>query len=501
MIRKTLVVLILFLLFLGIGCKKETSDSKKPESTKPDNTSIDWEVPVLPSLGSGFETFFNPTGVVEIHVAFTESEFNSMLNDYDKNSRNEIYRQATCTITGGGVDVSFPAVGIRLRGNTSRQRPEVGTGNHVVTNKLNRVHFKINLNYSFDKDESAYGAPSVDIPKNTVYKTQQIMENVAAINLKYNKDDPSYVREALSYDIYRNFGVDVVHTTYARLFIKIGDEAERYVGVYLAFEDIDKTWMKKRYSGNQGTMFKCLWQQFGPADLSQTDYDGNMLAGRIGEETSDPATNAIFTQGFSAYRPAYDLKEDFDGTGVSALNSLITLLNSNPTKEQLEAAIDVQSLLRAFAVNVMIGMADDYWRGGNNYYLFRNPVNQNKWTFLPYDNDRTFGINTFGPATISSSVIRWGDNSNTPCNPVLIKKILAIPQFMTDYKAYLAWMVDKGYFTKSVIEARIVEMQSAISGYTSNYDISSDAYVFSTNTTDISNYVTSRVAKVNSECR
>lgn len=498
--KNHLLTVVLLISTLVLGCKKE-SDNTNPEVVKPANTSADWQVPVLPSLGSGFETFFNPTSVIDIHVAFTESEFNSMLNDYDKNNRNEIYRQASCTISGGGVNVSFPAVGIRLRGNMSRQRPESGTGNHIATNKLNRVHYKIKLNYSFDKDESAYGAPSVDIPKNTAYKTQQIMENVAAINLKYNKDDPSYIREALSYNIYRNFGVEVVHTTFAKLYIKIGDEAERYVGVYLAFEDIDKTWIKKRYSGNQGTMFKCLWQQFGPADLAQGDYDGSLLSGRIGEEMSDPASNAIFTQGFSAYHPSYDLKEDPDGTAVADLNALISLLSGNPTKEQLEAAIDVQSLLRAFAVNVMIGMADDYWRGGNNYYLYRNPSKQNKWTFLPYDNDRTFGINTFGPSTISSSVIHWGDNANTPCNPVLIKKILAIPQFMTDYKAYLTWMVDKGYFTKLSVEKRISEMQGAIVGFTSNYDVSNDAYVFSSNTSDISNYVTSRVSKVNSECR
>jgi spore coat protein H len=492
------VLLLLAFLVLGYSCTEDKEifiiNDPKPE------TSANWSIPKLPVLNADFEALFNPLSIFSIHLTFSVDEWNGLLHDYDMHNRNEMYRLAACTLLVNGSTLTYPGVGVRLRGNTSRKRPENGTGNHLSTNQLDRVHYKIKLNHDFSKDESAYGSPSMDVPTNTALKSQQILTNVKALNLKYNKDDPSYIREALSYDQFRNFGVDVVHTTFAKLYIKIGDETERYIGIYLAFEDIDKTWIKKRYANSEGTMFKCLWQDFGPADLTTTDYDGSLLTGRIGEEMSDPANNAIFTSGFTAYHPAYDLKEDPTGTGVSDLNSFITLLNSNPTKDQIENVFDVQSFLRALAVNVMIGMADDYWRGGNNYYLYKNP-SQNKWNFLPYDNDRTFGINTFGPAAETSSVINWGDNANTPCNPVLVDRILEIPQFMIDYKAYLTTMVDSGYFTETTVIARIQEMQNSFSANTSGYNISIDNYPFSSDLNSFRSYIRSRVNMVNTECR
>jgi len=500
MTLKKLKLFLVFLLIAWTGCdKKETPIEviSEPEI----KTSADWAVPQLPLLDPAVESFFNPLSVIEIHLAFSESEWNSMLHDYDHNKRNEMYRMASCTVSGNGINLSFPAVAVRLRGNTSRTRPEIGTGNHLPENKLVRVHYKIKFNHTFDKDEAAYGAPSVDIPKNTAYKTQQLFTNVSSLNLKYNRDDPTYIREAVSYDIYRKFGIEVVKSTFGKLYIKIGNEAERYLGVYFAFEDIDKTWIRKRFNGLESTLFKCLWQDYGPADLATPDNDGSLLTGRIGEELTDPASNAIFTSGFRAYHPSYDLKEDPDATGVNAINSLMNLLIGNPTKEQLEAAIDVQSLLRAFAVNVMIGMSDDYWRGGNNYYMYRNPLKNNRWSFLPYDNDRSFGINTFGSETSTSSVLNWGVNSGTKCNPVLINRILAIPQFKEDYRAYLKYLVDQNYFTEATVISRMKEMQAVISPFISGYDIGTDAFPYSGDFSAITNYVKSRIEVVSKECR
>jgi len=72
---------------------------------------------------------------------------------------------------------------------------------------------------------------------------------------------------------------------------------------------------------------------------------------------------------------------------------------------------------------------------------------------------------------------------------------------MTDYKGYLTWMIDRGYYTQLNIESRIGEMHNAISAYTGNYDISADAYVFSSDLSDISSFVAKRIEMVNSECR
>ena len=468
-------------------------------------------------MSSDVESFFNPTGVAEIHLTFSEAEWNGLLHDYDSNNKNEMNREAACSISGGNISsaspVSFSSVGVRLRGNTSRHRPEGddysynGTS-HSSSNLLQRVHYKIKLNNKFDKDESAYGSPSVDVATKKANKDQQLFDNVKALNLKYNNDDTSYVREAFSYDMYRRFGVEEVKTTFARLYIKIGSETERYLGVYLAFEDIDKTFISKRYfaadgvTGLEGTMFKCLWQGFGPGDLSKTDTDGLLTDGRIGEELTDPADNASFLKGFSQYHPSYDLKEDPNSDGVDALNAFITLLTSGPTKDQLEAAFDVQPFLRALAVEAMVGSTDSYWRGGNNYYLYKNPVS-GKWTYLPYDNDRTLGKTTWGTTSASTSAISWGANSGNgwgDFNPVLVNDVMAIPEFKAAYISYLKYMVDNNYFTSTSAMARITAMQTAIEPYVTGYNVANDNYPYNNSRAELKAFIEGRIAVVKKEC-
>ncbi len=467
--------------------------------------SAQWAVPALAGFDSAAEQYFSPYTVGEIHLSFSLAEWNSLLNDYDTNHRNELFREASCVVTGGGLAVParFTSVGVRLRGNTSRQRPEAGERGapHSPASALQRVHFKIKFNHDFSRQEDVYGGISQEVPTRAGNKGQALFPEVKALNLKYNKDDPSAIRQALSYEIYRGFGVHAVRTTFTRLYIRIGEENERYLGVYLGFEDIDKSFLKKRFESGKGAMFKNLWQSYGPADLARADYDGDLTVGRIGEERTDPESREEFISGaFIDYRPAYDLKEDPDGDAVERLNVLMELLSGSPTAARLEEFIDVQSFLRAMAVNVMIGQADDYWRGGNNYYLFINP-DTGLWTYLPYDNDRTFGIKTFGPATANSSVLDWGSGSVPQVNPVLVKRILEIPEYLSDYKAYLVELERSGLFTEASIERRARAMQDAIAPYTGGYQVGTDDSPFDPDVRSFTRFVGSRLDVMRRECR
>ena len=140
-------------------------------------------------------------------------------------------------------------------------------------------------------------------------------------------------------------------------------------------------------------------KNWGPvyADIVEQSRDGTYVGGSqysdadtgaIGEEITDPE---FFGDSWNEYRPAYDLKTKDDEflLAEDKLNDLIELLTGNPTQAQLEAAIDIPSLLKAQAVNVFLGMWDDYWRNGNNYYLFFDEIGE-KWFFVPYDYDITF---------------------------------------------------------------------------------------------------------------
>jgi len=465
--------------------------------------SATWEVPTIPSSGSPAEAFFDPMVVGRIRIAIQTDEWNGLLNDFDNNTRNEVYREASVTITGGGLDqpVEFGSIGLRLRGNTSRRRPEVAPlfSLHNPANDIERVHFKLKFNHTFVDREDVYGSRSPEVPERPANRRQRLFPGVRGLNLKYNKNDPSYIRQTLSYELYRAFGVHSIWTTYSRVYLRIGDGPERYLGLYMVFEFVDNTFIQRRFDGLRGTLFKNLWQGFGPADLLEQDLDGSLDSGPIGIERADPPDRETWERyHWNPYRPSYDLKEDPDENGVDSLNALIALLNSHPSKDELEAAIDVQSFLRAMAVNVMVGQADDYWRGGNNYYLFRNP-RDGRWTYLPYDHDRTFGIATFGPDPATSSVLRWGDYSDTYAQPMLVISIMNIPEFKADYMRYLRTLADSGLFSRERLVARIRELHSAIRPHTRGYQVASDEDPFDPDTTGFSRFIQQRLAVLNSE--
>jgi spore coat protein CotH len=495
--KQAVLFLLAAVMFVYAGCDSSNS------SVEP----LDSAIPSSIVMSDDIESFFSPTKVAEIRLSFTVSEWNGLLNDFDKYSKNETFREASCSVSGGNISSaspkSFASVGVRLRGNTSRIRPEIGSGSHNSSNLLARAHFKIKFNNKFDKDESVYG--SADVAEKSANKDQQLFDGIKALNLKYNRDDPSYIREGFSYDMYRRFGVEHVRMTFTKLYITIGSELPRYIGVYLAFEDIDKTFMQKRFfdpsgEGLKGAMFKCLWQQFGPADLTTQDTDGSLASGAIGEEYTDPLTAAEYNSGFSDYRPAYDLKEDPAGDAVASLNSFIEIINSKPSRTQLEAVFDVPQFLRALAVEAMVEHTDSYWRLGNNYYLYKNPLT-GKWTYMPYDNDRTFGVQTGNSTSASTSVLNWGEDSGFYDNdPVLIHVIMAFPEYRELYKTYLRKLVEEEYFTTTVVIDRMKAMQAVIAPCVSGYDVGNDNFVYYDSISDFTSFVSGRVAVVKKEC-
>ncbi|MBT8135682.1 MAG: CotH kinase family protein [Gammaproteobacteria bacterium] len=450
-----------------------------------------------PTFSADYLELFDTGKMHSITIAITEDEWNGLLNDINANPRSEIFRRADFVYGAGTATEQVANVGFRLRGNIfSRQRPEAGSGPHDPDNSLRRVHFRIKFNEQFQDSESVYGLPSQEVPTLVENKNRDF-RSVRSLNLKYNKNDPTYVREVYSYDLLNRFGAMTLRQAYTRLHIKIGDEPVRYMGVYLMGEHVDKTWAQRRF-GKNGFVFKSLYQGFGPADLAAADFDHNIESGKIGSEITDPAFASI---GFDAYRPAYDLKtkkKDFL-EGETYLNELIGMLNGNPTQQMLEDLIDIRSLLRAQAVNVFLGNWDDYWRNGNNYYLVRNP-NDGKWVFVPYDYDIVLFDSIWAFSNIAdASFLRWGDDRLSG-DPVLMEKVLAFADFRDEYAGYVAELLadDSEFASLTAVRTRLQELQSVVAPHVSGYD-AIDPEPYNDDLSAIEDFVRDRIAAARRE--
>lgn len=339
---------------------------------------------------------------------------------------------------------------MRLRGNTSRIRPQQGDNYY-------QAHFKIDFEEWIEDDTIEEG---------------KLAGCMKGIILKRFKDDPTYVREVFGYNFFRNNGIwTAPRAGYTRLFINIieedGKPTELDYGVYAMIEEINKQFLKERseittqigtkFNGNKGNLWKCCWQSSGAS--MTTDFDAYCSFG----------VEEIFLDEAKSMRYDYDLKTNKDDL-ISARDEFIDFiyaLNDLSTVEEIKAfyekKMDVDLFLKTYACNVLLGMDDDYWNNKNNYYFYFDK--KGKCYFIPYDYDNILGTNCFDD-TATENPIEWGrDGVKAP----LIEKLLSVPEYKQMYVDYLLELSEESSF----VEGSKTEIQR-LQGMVKDYVYSSD---------------------------
>lgn len=406
------------------------------------HTSVDFAATTPnDTLSNGAESVFDSSSLPSLHIEVTLAEWNRLLESYDRDNNTDLYVACKVNYVRLADTLSRNNVGLRLRGNTSRRRPESGSGHHNPTS-TNWQHCHFGLNFtklSGDRNDCILG--------------------VQRLNLKWFKDDAMYVRELYCFDLFRRFGIwTAIDDIYCRLWLRVeGDPNEVYYGVYEMMEAIDNDFIERRadrFGSPSGNLWKCRYG----ASLTSTD------SGQFGAD-NDTSTE---------YR--YELKTNTDNfeSAKGQLKDFITNLNNlkgDPFYEWIERVCDVELLLRTYAVSVVTGMWDDYWNNTNNYYICFTGDSQTdyRFFFIPYDYDNTLGTSLNCGVQSDSGrqdPLAWGDNSKAP----LISKIIALPKYRTIYLDVLRELVDSAnpYACYSSSINRIRSWQAQIKDYVSN---------------------------------
>ncbi|SDC30876.1 CotH kinase family protein [Williamwhitmania taraxaci] len=312
-------------------------------------------------------------------------------------------------------------VGVRLRGNTSR-----------VSQKKS---FKVSFN-TFVQGRKYHG--------------------LEKLNLNGEHNDPSIIRSKLGWDILNASGVPSPRANHVRLYIN-----DKYYGLYINVEHVDEVLVKNRFGNNGGNLYKCLY----PADLtykgsSGSAYQGTNSAGRI-----------------------YDLKTNVAADDYTDLANFIGILNNSSITElpqKLEQVFNVNSYLKYMAMEVLTGHWDGYSYNKNNFYLYHNQAT-NKFEFIPYDLDNTFGIDWFGINWATRNVYSWANGSES--RP-LTKRLLSIKTYRDRYTFYLKQLINNS-FGSSQLEPKISRIKGMITPYASEDTYRSLDYGWSLN--DFSN--------------
>ena len=389
----------------------------------------------------GYDYVWDDKAIPEVHLSVSLDEWNRLLALYDANSFTTQYVAATVTFVKDGETTVIDNVGLRLKGNTSRRRPEgwYGQQHQRDNTDWHHAHFGVNLRKYVDDDDHT-------------------IQGVRKLHLKWFKDDPMYVREMFCYELFRRAGVwTAVRDNYCRLWIHVeGDSQEAYYGVYELLEPIDKRYVKdrkSRFGASNGFLWKC---RNSAAGLNNPNgdiwYD---------DDTDD--------------RHAYTLETetgDFDSARVQLVDFMNKLTNLSDSEfyTWIQEVTDVDLLLKTYAVNVAVGMWDDYWNNANNYYIYFNGkgLTGYKFYFIPYDYDNTLGTSLRCGVQDDAgrqNPLKWGNDNNR-----LIARILRFNEFKVKYVAFLKELIDakNALMDRASSQARIRSWQQRIEPYIDN---------------------------------
>lgn len=355
-----------------------------------------------------YHAFFDIESTIEISIDIEKSELAKIQSDYDhyksKGSKSPIYRKANVTIKVNNQTFEFDEVGIRMKGNTSRT-----SFYNDSEGMYNMIHFKLSFNQTFDNIQR-YESPKVWSTKALRdERKDRLFAGMEKIDLKWNRPkDETYSREYWTYEMFRAYGVLAPKVAPSNLKINY-DGSSQNLGVVYAIETVDEMFLEKRLDKKHldGDLYKVGWDN---------QYGGNLTLNtlnRIGIEDEE-----------LSYFPVYDLKTNKKTSKHEHMKNLIQKINSENKPEDL---VNINYYAAFEAVSFLSGNPDDLRNHYNNYYIYFLK-DTNLAIFIPYDYDRTFGINwdwnptgnsmtSYSPYTLRTTMGGVNDQSN----PLILK--------------------------------------------------------------------------------
>jgi len=281
-------------------------------------------------------------------------------------------------------------VGVRLRGNTSREHEK----------KSYKIDFR------------EYGGSS--------------FYSYKKFNLKPDVNDPSLMREPMTYFLYREMNVLAPRTHYTKLYMN-----GEYMGLYINVESIDDEFIDLRFGHEDGFLYKASYG----ADLGNANQANN---------------TSLFESQMND-----NLPDD-----RSQLRNFINVLNNTPIndlKTELEKVFEVDRFLRQYAVEALLGHWDAYAYNKNNFYLYYNSQS-GKVDFIPYDTDNTWGIDWVNRDWATRDLNNW--HRSNEARP-LVSRLMAVEEYKLKYQNYLRILLNE-YFNTEFMQPKLNEIKDMI---------------------------------------
>ena len=268
-------------------------------------------------------SFYSLDSLREIRIYFYDSNWDHQLDSLYVQGDNE--RILADLIIDGSI---YDSVGVRYKGFSS-----------VSVNRVKNP-FNIKLDYLIDGQDH---------------------NGVDKLKLSNVYQDPSFIREVLTYEIAANY-LPSAKANYANLYIN-----DTLWGLYTNVQAVNKDFLNDHFGNKYYPFFKC-----NPENL-------NVSPGGENANLSDAHGNDSLD-----YQPYYDIKSDY---GWEALYNLIDTLNNY--SDSVNKVLNVDRTLWMHALNYTLINFDSYIGYGQNYYLYKDKTGQ--FNPLLWDLNMSFG--------------------------------------------------------------------------------------------------------------
>ncbi|GGF99403.1 CotH kinase family protein [Paenibacillus abyssi] len=250
------------------------------------------------------------------------------------------------------------------------------------------------------------------------------LEDGTTLHWNAEYDDPSMLRNALSFAFFNMIGVPASKTRHC--WVEWNGQP---IGIYLEIEAVDRKFFESRGIGVKSIIYA---------------VNDNAGFGLI-----DPETRRRKRSLFDGY----ELKNGETSDRVRLISFIRKLhqLKGERLRVHLSNQLDVEQYLKWLSGAVLTGNYDGF---DQNYTLFENKSNR-LYCILPWDYEGTWGRNCYGKPCGSDLVRIQGYNT-------LTKRVLSIPEYRKSYYKLLSYLLQTA-FTAETLSPTIHAMHDAIS--------------------------------------
>ncbi|ASS49256.1 MAG: hypothetical protein A3D31_03980 [Candidatus Fluviicola riflensis] len=324
------------------------------------------------------QDFYDRSTVQTIEIFFAASNWDAQLDALA--STTEDYLLADSVRING---VTYDSVGVKYKGNSS----------YNANNNKNPLHIELDhVHGSYD------------------------YQGYTDIKLQNGYQDPSMIREVLSYTILEQY-MDCPKANFANVYIN-----GTLRGLYSSAESINDKFNGDHYYTSDGSFFKC-----------------NPIGG-AGPGASGNPDLAYIDNDSSSYAAGYELKSDY---GWNDLVSFIDTLNNHFS--EIDKNLDIDRALWMLAFNNVLVNLDSYSGAfRQNYYLYKDLNDR----FVPTVWDLNMSFAGFPGGTGSGSYVATSldpmSNSASAIHPLIVK-LLGNPTYKRMYMAHIRTIVQENF--------------------------------------------------------